>query len=67
LKPGLCHPNLVSVTRSENSTPHTPPPSRHDEDNPTGQALVAAMQASPHKDIDIEPTRCPLPVRDVVL
>ena len=33
----------------------------------TGQALVDAMQASPHKDIDIAPTRGPLPVRDVVL
>jgi prevent-host-death family protein len=35
--------------------------------NQTGQALVDAMQASPHKDIDIEPARGPLPVRDVVL
>jgi prevent-host-death family protein len=33
----------------------------------TGQALVAAMQASPHRDIDIEPRRAPMPVRDVVL
>jgi prevent-host-death family protein len=35
--------------------------------NPTGQALVDAMQSSPHKDIDITPMRGPLPVRDVVL
>jgi prevent-host-death family protein len=33
----------------------------------TGAALVAAMQASPYRDIDIEPTRAPSPVRDVTL
>ena len=33
----------------------------------TGEALIAAMQASPHRDIDIEPERAPLPVRDVIL
>jgi prevent-host-death family protein len=33
----------------------------------TGEALIAAMQASPYRDIDIEPRRDPLPVRDVVL
>jgi len=33
----------------------------------TGQALVAAMQASPHRDIEIEPKRARMPVRDVVL
>ena len=33
----------------------------------TGQALVAAMQASPHRDIDIEPRRAPMPVRGVDL
>src|ERR1700726_2167868 len=31
----------------------------------TGQALVAAMQASPHRDIDIEPRGVRMPVRDV--
>jgi prevent-host-death family protein len=35
--------------------------------NPTGEALIAAMQASPHRDIEIEPTRAPMPVRQVVL
>jgi prevent-host-death family protein len=34
---------------------------------PTGQALIAAMQASPHREIDIEPTREAMPVRDVSL
>jgi prevent-host-death family protein len=33
----------------------------------TGQALIAAMQASPHRDIDIEPRRAPMPVREVAL
>ena len=33
----------------------------------TGEALIAAMQASPHRDIDIEPKRAPMPVREVVL
>ncbi|MBX9931189.1 MAG: type II toxin-antitoxin system Phd/YefM family antitoxin [Methylobacterium sp.] len=32
-----------------------------------GQALVAAMQASPHREIDIEPDRSIMPVRDVAL
>lgn len=33
----------------------------------TGAALVEAMQASPYRDIDIEPTRALMPVRDVAL
>ena len=33
----------------------------------TGEALVAAMQASPYRDIDIEPRRALMPVRDVTL
>jgi prevent-host-death family protein len=33
----------------------------------TGKVLIEAMQASPHREIDIEPTRAPLPVRDVSL
>ena len=35
--------------------------------DPTGEALIAAMQASPHRDIDIEPQRAAMPVREVVL
>jgi prevent-host-death family protein len=35
--------------------------------DPTGEALIAAMQASPYRDIDIEPRRTPMPVREVVL
>jgi prevent-host-death family protein len=33
----------------------------------TGETLIAAMQASPHRDIDIEPSRTPMPVRSVDL
>lgn len=32
----------------------------------TGANLVAAMQASPYKEIELEPTRGRMPVRDVV-
>ena len=32
-------------------------------DNLTGEALIAAMQASPHREIDIEPERAAMPVR----
>jgi prevent-host-death family protein len=33
----------------------------------TGAALIAALQASPYRDIEIEPRRALLPVRDVKL
>jgi prevent-host-death family protein len=33
--------------------------------DPTGEALIAAMQASLHRNIDIEPKRTPMPVREV--
>jgi plasmid stability protein len=33
----------------------------------TGADLIAALQASPYRDIDIEPERYRLPVRDVSL
>jgi prevent-host-death family protein len=33
----------------------------------TGQALIAAMQASPDRDLDIAPPRAPMPVRAVDL
>jgi prevent-host-death family protein len=33
----------------------------------TGAALIAALQASPHRNIDIEPRRERLPVREVKL
>lgn len=36
-------------------------------ENRTGADLIAALQDSPYRDIDIEPERYRLPVRDVVL
>ena len=33
----------------------------------TGREVVAAMRASPHREIDLEPGRGQLPVRDVEL
>ena len=33
----------------------------------TGDALIAAMQASPHREFDLEPLRGPTPVRKVIL
>jgi prevent-host-death family protein len=33
----------------------------------TGEVLIAAMQASPHRATDIEPRRVPMPVREVTL
>jgi prevent-host-death family protein len=35
--------------------------------NITGNALIEAMQSSPHREIELEPTRTPMPVRDVSL
>lgn len=35
--------------------------------NRTGADLVAAMQASPHRDLDIAPVRTSMPVREVDL
>lgn len=44
-----------------------PPAAKSSGDAParTGADLVAAMQASPYKEISLEPARGPLPVRDV--
>ena len=33
----------------------------------TGEALIAAMRMSPHRDLDIAPSRTPMPVRKVSL
>lgn len=41
-----------------------------DENEPscssTGADLIAAMQASPYKEVDLEPARERMPVRDVI-
>lgn len=33
----------------------------------TGAVILAALQASPYRDVDLTPERYPLPVRDVAL
>ena len=33
----------------------------------TGRDLIEAIQASPHRDIELEVPRAPMPVRDVAL
>ena len=35
--------------------------------NVTGDALIQVMRASPHREIELEPRRTPMPVRDVSL
>ena len=35
--------------------------------NVTGLALIEAMQASPYREVDLEPGRGPMPLRDVSL
>jgi hypothetical protein len=34
------------------------------KDDLAGETLIASMQASPHREIEIEPRRTPMPVRD---
>ncbi len=41
------------------------PPSSKETQKRTGAAIVEAMQASPYKEINLEPGRFPMPVRDV--
>jgi hypothetical protein len=48
--------------------PSNPRPTRtrrRPRDDVTGKALIAALQASPHRDIDLEPSRTPMPVGEV--
>jgi len=35
--------------------------------DPTGEALITAMQSSPHRDIDLTPARSQMPVREISL
>jgi hypothetical protein len=37
------------------------------KDDRTGRSLIDALQASPHRDVEIEPKRWIMPVRDVKL
>ena len=40
---------------------------RRFQGQPTGRALIEAMQASPHREIELEPERAAMPVREVLL
>jgi len=52
------------MTRTVKSPPD---PDGKSPPKPGGEALIAAMQASPHRDIELEPKRAPMPVREVHL
>ena len=47
------------------ASPPAAAPAGKPRENRTGADLIAAIQASPYRDIEIEPARYPLPVRDV--
>jgi hypothetical protein len=61
------------MTGSRKTPPTSPPEAlgaekfRRLKGERTGEDLIAAMQASPCREIEIEPTRQPMPVRDVEL
>jgi hypothetical protein len=50
------------IERLMNERATSPPAS-----GPTGAVLLAVLQASPYRDVDLTPQRYPLPVRDVAL
>src|ERR1700736_5061166 len=60
-------PQLVTVHGRETVVVVSAEEFRRLKHNPTGKALVEVMQTSPLRDVDIEPRRGPLPVRDVTL
>jgi prevent-host-death family protein len=60
-------PQHVTIHGSEEVVVISAEEFRRLKGDPTGQALIAAMQASPDRDIDLAPTRGPSPVRDVTL
>jgi hypothetical protein len=58
---GLVREALESILADAPAGPVSP------ERQASGARLVAAMQASPYKDLDLEPVRDRLPVRDVAI
>ena len=60
-------PQLVTVHGRETVVVVSAEEFRRLKGDPTGESLIAAMQALPHRDIDIEPMRTPMPVRKVSL
>ena len=60
-------PQLVTVRGRDEVVVISAEEFRRLKGNLTGQALVDALQSSPHRGIEIEPRRTRLPVRDVSL
>jgi prevent-host-death family protein len=60
-------PQLVTVHGREEVVVISAEEFRRLKGDPTGRELVAAMQASPDRDIDLASARGPLPVRDMSL
>jgi prevent-host-death family protein len=60
-------PQLVTVHGREEVVVISAEEFRRLKGEPTGKVLIAAMQASPHRKVNIEPPRARLPVRDVAL
>ena len=60
-------PQLVTVHGRDEVVVATAEEFRRLKGERTGAALIAALQASPYRDVDIEPRRDRLPVRDVKL
>jgi len=60
-------PQRVSVRGRDEVVVITAEEFRRLKGDPTGEVLIAAMQASPHRELDIEPKRAPMPVREVPL
>jgi hypothetical protein len=52
---------LIEALRHSETTGAPP----KQQENRAGANLIAALQSSPHREIDIEPARYRLPVRDV--
>lgn len=60
-------PQLVTVHGREEVVVVAADEYRRLKGEPTGQALIDLLQASPHRDVEIAPPRAPSPVRDVDL
>ena len=60
-------PQHVTVHGREEVVVVTAEAFRRLKGNITGRALIEAMQASPHRDIELEPERTVMPVRELTL
>ena len=67
MKSGGFHNVEDALLHALKTSPPVGEPSGTSHDKRTGADLIAALQASPYRDLEIEPARHRLPVRDVVL